>query len=174
MTESALRDLLLEALTLKRVSRAGWDRHGIADPESVAAHSWGVSWLVLVLCPSHLDRHKALALAILHDLPEVRCGDITPHDGIAAEEKEHLETVALSDLLGELPQKSELMALWQEYQHASSLEAHFVKACDKLDMALQAELYAADHPELSLQEFIDSALKKLSGNTLAGLVNPKI
>ena len=78
----ALRDRLSAALALKALPRAGWVRAGVRHPESVAAHSWGVAWLVLVLCPPALDRGRALAIAVAHDLPEVTVGDITPHDGV--------------------------------------------------------------------------------------------
>ena len=42
---------ILEWLHLKNVARAGWVRAGVESPESVAAHSWGMSLLALHLCP---------------------------------------------------------------------------------------------------------------------------
>ena len=39
-------------------------------------------------------------------------------------------------------------------------EAKFVKACDKLDMALQATLYSLEDHSFNPKEFIDSALRK--------------
>src|SRR5262245_31586095 len=85
-------DLLLEALRLKALRRAGWVRVGVPAPvESVADHSWGVAWLVLALLPEGLDRGKALAYAVLHDLPEVRTGDVTPMDRVPKEEKARRE-----------------------------------------------------------------------------------
>ena len=72
-----MTERLLEALGLKALPRTGWVRTGVPAPESVAAHSWGVSWLVLVLLPPHLDRHLALAYAVLHDLPDV--SEMIPH-----------------------------------------------------------------------------------------------
>lgn len=174
MSRETLRTLLLEAVTLKSVDRAGWKRHGINPPESVAAHSWGVSWLVLVLCPPELNRHQALAMAILHDLPEVRCGDITPYDSVSTEEKAELETAAIKGMLKGIPQGDELVATWREYQSGQSPEARFVKACDKLDMALQAESYSHQHPSANLQEFIDSALAKLDTNELSNLIKASI
>jgi len=170
----ALRALLLEAMALKDVQREGWKRHGINSPESVAAHSWGVSWLVLVLCPTHLDRHRALAMAILHDLPEVRCGDITPHDNVSPLEKTQREATALAGLLSESPQRDDLFEMWEDYQYASSPEARFVKACDKLDMALQAESYSEQFPAAELQEFIDSALNKLGDSELSDLIKTSL
>ncbi|MCB9755489.1 MAG: HD domain-containing protein [Myxococcales bacterium] len=82
-----LRACLLEALTLKELARAGWERIAVERPESVAAHSWGVAWLVLALCPAALDRGRALAIAVVHDLAEVRVGDLTPHDAVAPADK---------------------------------------------------------------------------------------
>lgn len=163
-----LRDLLLEALALKALPRAGWVRVGVVAPESVAAHSWGVAWLVLALCPPDVDRGRALAIATLHDLAEVRVGDVTPHDGVAARTKRHAEDAAFAALVAGLPHASELRDLAREYQEGSTPEGRFVRACDKLDMALQAAWYEARQP-LDLSEFVDSALLRLDHPALRGL-----
>ncbi len=165
-SERKLRELLLEALALKDLPRAGWLRAGVAQPESVAAHSWGVAWLVLALCPTGLDRGHALALAVLHDLAEVRIGDLTPHDGVHPAVKRASERQALRDLLSDLPSGRELLALWEEGEARRSDEARFVRACDKLDMALQAARYAAQGEGGDLQEFVDSALAELEQEEL--------
>ena len=165
---SPLRDRLLEALALKELPRAGWVRVGVRGPESVAAHSWGVAWLVLVLCPSELDRGKALALAVLHDLPEIRVGDLTPSDGVDPARKSRLESEAMAAMAAGLPSSEELVDLWEDYEHVRSPEARFVKACDKLDMALQAARYAGAQA-LDLGEFVDSALARLGPGLLREL-----
>ncbi|MCB9793522.1 MAG: HD domain-containing protein [Alphaproteobacteria bacterium] len=161
---NALRERLIEVLALKELPRAGWVRAGVPAPESVAAHSWGVAWLVCALCPPELDRGRALAIAVLHDLAEVRVGDITPHDGVPAAQKQALEAEAMAALLAPMPDGEGLLALWREY--GVSPEGRFVKACDKLDMALQAARYAdlAD-----TREFVDSALAKLPPGLLRSL-----
>jgi putative hydrolase of HD superfamily len=166
--EPILRERLAEALLLKELPRAGWLRAGVTDPESVAAHSWGVAWLVLVLCPPDLDRGRALAIAVLHDLAEVRTGDITPHDDVAAEDKRQRERAAFDDLVAPLAKGDELAVLWREYDEASSPEGRFVKACDKLDMALQAHRYRLDQG-IDTAEFVASALGALDDATLADL-----
>ena len=82
-----LRAALLEALELKRLPRSGWLRvEGLQDVESVAAHSWGAAWLVAALCPEGVNRGRALEMTVIHDLAEVRIGDITPVDGVPEEE----------------------------------------------------------------------------------------
>lgn len=157
--DGTLKARLLEVLQLKDVPREGWRRVGVAKPESVAAHSWGVAWLVLLLCPSELDRERAMAMALVHDLAEARVGDITPHDGVTAEDKSRREREALVELLGPLPHRDDLIALWEAYEAGADPEAQLVKACDKLDMALQAQRYAAEGVDTA--EFIASALKRL-------------
>ena len=163
----ALREVLLEALKLKEIPRTGWLRVGVDQPESVAAHSWGVAWLVLVLCPRHVDRGVAIAMAVLHDLAEVRTGDLTPHCGVEPDEKRLLEGRALRSLLRPTPDWHALWELWEEFEGDRSLEARFVRACDKLDLALQAQLYARDG--LELDEFVESALAQLTDRTMRAL-----
>ena len=150
-----MNELLLEVLGLKALDRAGWDRVDVPRPESVAGHSWGVSWLVLVFLPEELDRERALAYAVLHDLPEVRVGDLTPADGVPAAEKAEREHRAMSALCAPLARGPELLALWERYEAQADPESRFVRQLDRLDMALQAAAYAQDgQPTL---EFFDSA-----------------
>ncbi len=133
------RELLEVAVGLREVARAGWKRVGIERPESVADHSYGVALAALVLAPPELDRLKVLSLALLHDLPEVRVGDITPHDGVPREEKKRREAVAAAELFAHHPP---LQALWRELERGESAEAKFVKAMDLLDLELMAAHYA--------------------------------
>lgn len=151
---------------MKALPRAGWVRAGVRQPESVAAHAWGVAWLVLALCPPHVDRGRALALAVVHDLAEVRVGDLTPHDPVTAVEKRRREEEAFRELVAG---RADLEDLLREYLDASTPEGRFVRACDKLDMALQAAWYEAREP-LDLREFVESALQRLDDPALRALV----
>lgn len=146
-------EVLLEILGLKDLDRAGWVRRGVPGPESVAAHSWGVGWLVLALLPPDLDRERALAYAVLHDLAEVRVGDLMPSDGVERDEKVRRERAAVEQLLAERP---DLRDLWESYEAQSDPESRFVRQLDRLDMALQARWYA-DRGTADLVEFLDSA-----------------
>lgn len=170
MSQSSLKAKLIEALSLKAVDRAGWVRAGVHKPESVAAHSWGVAWLVLSLCPPEINRSRALELAVVHDLPEVHAGDITPHDGISKSDKVQLERIALARLVAGHPKAEELTALWEEYEAGISAESRFVKACDKIDMALQAQWIEGQQPNLDLEEFVQSALGRLGASSWADLI----
>ncbi|MDP2309001.1 MAG: HD domain-containing protein [Pseudomonadota bacterium] len=132
------RELAREAMDLKALDRAGWKRAGVPHPESVAAHSWGVALLALLRCPEGLDRHKLLAMAILHDLAEVRVGDLTPHDGVSKEEKHHRERTAMDALLAHRP---DLRAIWDEAEAGVSPEARLLKELDRAEMGTQALAY---------------------------------
>ncbi len=132
---------LRRLLGLKEVLRTGWTRHPIPRVESVADHSYGVMLLCWLLCPEGLDRGRVLEIALLHDLAEVVTGDLTPADGVANEVKTSDERAALSDLLDGFPGAGRGGEWLLEYQRQSSPEARFVKAVDKLDMALQSQIY---------------------------------
>ncbi len=151
------RRLAQEAMELKEVDRAGWKRIGMTHPESVAAHSWGVALLALLRCPPELDRHKLLAMAVLHDLAEVRVGDLTPHDGVAREEKHRREREAMDALLAHRP---DLRAIWDEAEAGISPEARFLKELDRAEMGLQAERYMTLGFDTS--EFLASAAESLA------------
>jgi len=162
-------DTLLEIARLKEVRRAGWIRKGISTPESVAGHSWGMCWLVLLLAPKELNRELALSYAVLHDLPEVRVGDITPHDPISAAEKHQREHKAMMALCTSLPDGDRMRHLWEEYERQLTPEAQFVRQLDRLDMAIQAVVYAqSGHGDL--EEFLDSAARVIDHPTLAALL----
>jgi putative hydrolase of HD superfamily len=161
-------DPLLEAIGLKHVRRAGWVRRGVPDPESVAAHSHGVAMLTLLLLPDDLDLHLALQFAVLHDLAEVRVGDLTPHDGVSPEEKAHREDTAIQAMAARWSRGAALTERWRQYERQDTPEAQFVRQLDRLDMALQAVRYAREgHPNMA--EFAESALPVLTHPTLRAI-----
>ena len=126
----------------------------------MADHSYGVALLCLLMCPPELNRSRVLELAVLHDLAEVETGDLTPHDGVDPTAKAALERKALSNLLNALPNAAYFVAVFEEYQQASTAEARWVKSIDKLEMTLQSLNYEAAF-EVDLQEFRDSSRKAL-------------
>ena len=150
------REPFLEVLGLKEVDRAGWKRSGLTDVESVAGHSWGVAFLAMQICPPELDRLKVIEMAVCHDVAEVRVGDITPHDGISAEEKVRIETEAMLSLSKGFPRGDHMLELYREYEVGETAEARFLKLCDKLDMAFQSYVYQS-RTENDLRNFRKTA-----------------
>ena len=172
LSRPELAQRLTECLALKSLPRAGWIRVGVEAPETVASHAWGVAWLVLALCPPHVDRGRALAMAVLHDLAEVRIGDITPHDGVDPADKRAREVAALDSLVAGLGHAQELSGLWIDFETGASPEGRFVQACDKLDMALQAQHYARVHG-IDPREFVEATMAVLEDEALRALLGEK-
>ena len=143
-------DALLDAYALKDERRTGWQLRGVDAPESVAAHAWGVAYLVLTLGDRFrtdlpdVDLDRALRLAVVHDVAEAETGDVATRADSTAEtpdpaEKEAAEREAMADLAG--PLSDRVRDAWEAYEARDSPEAVLVKECDLLDVCLQAVIY---------------------------------
>ena len=157
-----MQQQLITLLGLKKITRSGWARIGIENPESVASHSWGMSALALRLCPENLDLSKVLSLCIIHDIPEIIVGDLTPEDDCTNKAKD--EHIAMTQLA---PQ---WLHLFEEYEAGETDEAKFVKQIDKLDMALQEIVYRTEQA-IDTSQFIESAIAKISDSSLLKLID---
>ncbi|HEY8021883.1 MAG TPA: HD domain-containing protein [Thermoanaerobaculia bacterium] len=138
-----LLDLLLEAQILDRIPRSGYVLRGVAEPESVTEHSWHVLFLVWTLGPRvpGIDVGRAVEIALVHDLAELRIGDLprTAAHYFPAAAKRTAESAAMADVLAPLPARAR--ELFAEYQEGTSPEARLVKACDKLQLMLKVAVY---------------------------------
>lgn len=146
---------------MKKIKRAGMVRLGIPNAESIADHSFRVAFMAMFFGDllNNIDTLKLIKMALIHDIPEAICGDITPLDGISSNEKKKIEETALNDLLFNIPNKDEYVDLWYEYEDGKSLEAKFLKCIDKLEMAIQADEYKQLFPDKDLTPlFIDADL----------------
>ena len=136
-------DLLLELQILDRVPRTGFALRGVPEPESVAEHSFHVATLVWLLARHEpdLDALRALELALLHDLAEVRIGDLPMTAGryLPTGAKETGERGAFDELLAPLGDHAQ--RLLDEFENQDSAESRFVKACDKLQLMLKVTVY---------------------------------
>lgn len=138
-----LLDLLLEAQTLDRIPRIGYPMRGVVGSESVTEHSWHVAFLVWVLAPriEGVDAARALEMALIHDLAELRIGDLprVASHYFPAGAKRAAEEAAMAELLAPAGERS--LALFAEYEAGTSAEARLVKACDKLQLMLKVAVY---------------------------------
>lgn len=155
-----------EAIGLKDLRRTGWVLRGVHEPESVADHSWGTALLSLFFLErageidGALAREKVLALAIVHDLAEVRTGDIPrrvreDQQPVSRTEKRALERAAISAIAGST---AGVVGLWEEYERAETLEARYVRDMNLVDMCLQALRYEEERrydPEVGAEAFPD-------------------
>jgi putative hydrolases of HD superfamily len=138
-----LLDLCLELQILDRVPRSGYVLRGVDHPESVTEHSWHVLFLVWALGARipDLDVHHAVEIALVHDMAELRIGDLPRvasryfPDGA----KKTAEMAAMGEILAPLPESA--LGLYREYQEGTTPEARLVKACDKLQLMLKVTVY---------------------------------
>jgi len=138
-----LLDLLLEVQNLDRIPRLGYLLSGVSDPESVSEHTLHVAFLVWVVGEHipNLDRLRAIEIAMVHDLAELRIGDFprTASRYLPEGAKTTAEAAAVEEILAPLTPR--MRALWEEYREAETVEARLVKSCDKLQMMLKVHLY---------------------------------
>ena len=149
---------LLHANQLKRTARTGWVQRGVPGAENVAAHSYGVSFATLILAPTRgepIELGKALAMAILHDLPEGLTSDIpSPAWRFLPENsKNAAERSAMNEIVDDLDQATGLLEIWEEFREAATAEARLVHDADKIDLYLQALIYEQQSGNEHLQEF---------------------
>lgn len=151
-------------LKLKIIPRSGWKKKaGIASPESVADHAYSVAAIAMILSDAKkLDTGKILKMAILHDLAESIIGDLTPEDA-SKSKKMRLEDSAMKKILSlfDAKTKKQYWSVWMQYQKNSSKEAKLLHDVDKLEMALQAQVYSKSHKRQKLEPFLDSAKKQI-------------
>lgn len=130
---------LREAEKLKDVLRSAHTSSG--RTESTAEHSWRLCLMAIVFEDelSNLDVLKLLKMCVIHDLGEAINGDIPavskdlfPTKGAQERNDLLLLTSALDEAL-----RTEILALWDDYENALSPEAQAVKALDKLETILQ-------------------------------------
>ena len=142
-SNESLLELFLELQLLDRIPRSGYVLRGVAEPESVTEHCWHVLFLVWALgerVPG-LDVAHAVELALVHDLAELRVGDLPRTAGRYFPEgaKQAAEAAAIAEVLAPLPERAR--RLYAEYQEGATLEARLVKACDKLQLLLKVAVY---------------------------------
>jgi putative hydrolase of HD superfamily len=144
---------------LKKVSRSGWMRVGIKSPESVADHTFRTALLCMIFSSLEgLDELKMLQMALIHDLPEVIVGDLTPSEKIKSDKNS--EEDAMRSLLALLPKevRGKCIKVWHEYTTSETDEAKAVRQLEKLEMALQAREYEeSGATRENLEAFVKSA-----------------
>jgi len=170
--KEALAKFYEAILGLKRLRRAGWLRCGVREPESVAAHSYAVALLSILLADLRgLDVAEVARMALIHDLPEAVIGDLTPEQKRREVKRvSEKELEAIADLAKSLPEEaaSRYLQAWRSYAEGLSSAARLVRDVDKLEMGLQAIHYirsgsrsAIDIYKSALKQIRDPELKRI-------------
>jgi len=130
---------LIEADRLKNVIRGNRISDG-SRRENTAEHSWHLALFAMVLqehAVGPVDVLRVVQMLLLHDLVEIECGDTPLFDPRRATQAEQ-ERLAAKKLFGMLPsdQGGTLRALWEEFEEATTADARFAKALDRLQPIL--------------------------------------
>ena len=137
MQQRELLDFLGKIECLKTNGRHSVTRGGIT--ETVAAHSWRLAVLALLIAPEfpEIDANKLLRMCLIHDFGEAITGDIPSF--LKTKENERTEENAVETLLSTLPepQREELTALFTEMDAHTTPEARLYKALDKMEAVIQ-------------------------------------
>ena len=133
-------DALLTLGRLDRLPRTGWLLRGVEPCESIAGHVLGVAQLALAVAPREeveLDLARVLAMALWHDAPEAKSGDLpSPASShLPPGAKAAMEQSIAEELLGALGPES--LASWQQYRERACPEARFVWLCDRIQLGLR-------------------------------------
>lgn len=157
MDVSSFLELVVELQSLDDLPRTGYVQKGVSNPESVSEHSYQTALLALLLAPEFpgLDALKVIQLALLHDVAEVRIGDL-PHTVayyLGQQKKRAVEMAAAKDLFrGADGRASQLVS---EFLRQESTEARFVSACDKIQLLVKVLSYES-RGHRGLDEFWES------------------
>jgi putative hydrolase of HD superfamily len=143
-----LLDVVFALDPLSELPRTGWLLRGVRPCESLADHSYGVALVAMLLVDAlradgvEVDGERVLRMALVHDAPEARTGDVPMPEKTAAldaaltEHERRLATQLLPPAAA---------ALFVEYDTGATVEARVVKTADKIQMMCKALAYERAH-----------------------------
>lgn len=109
--------------------------------ENSAEHSWHLAmyaWLLHEHAAGPVDISRVIRMLLLHDIVEVDAGDTPIHGAGWTAVQSEREAAAAARIFGLLPrqQGAELLALWEEFESATTEDAKFAKALDRFQPLL--------------------------------------
>ncbi len=136
---------------LAKIPRTGWLIRGVEQPETVADHTFGTMVLAMLFDdhPPKLYPASTLVLALVHDIQELRTGDLTPrtkkyvHEQDARTSYADFERNHFHAVLQSLPDasRSYLGKIWDEYAKERTKRARATHVLDVVEMLSQAYEY---------------------------------
>ena len=132
---------LMEADKLKTILRRN---RVVSDParrENDAEHMYHFALMAMILgeyANARVDLLRVLKMVLIHDVVEIDAGDTFIYDAAAQAGKRGREELAADRLFGLLPddQRTEMRALWEEFEAEETPEARFAAAIDRLQPLL--------------------------------------
>lgn len=169
-----LLQFYLLATELKNVIRTGWKQWHVDKErlESVAEHIYGTCILAIAIDSEfdlNIDIYKVMMMLILHEIEEIKIGDLTPFDKVTQQEKRELGKQAVEQVFNLLSKKTEYIELIEEFENMQTRESKFAKMCDKLEADIQCKKYCEEkcidinNPD-NKQWLEDERVKRILGN----------
>jgi len=149
---------LFEANILKAVKRTGFQFLGAGD-ESVAEHSFMIAIIAFTMSrlDPTIDPLKIMSMALVHDLPEARMGDLNyVHQRYATAH----ENKALEDLAKELPFGQDIIDWVDEFNQCVTPEARLARDADQISLMLELKALK-DQGKRGPEKWLIAAQKRL-------------
>jgi putative hydrolase of HD superfamily len=163
-------DFLYEVGALKRTARTGWALARIANRESVADHSFRTAVIAMTLAAmAGADPDRAAALALLHDLPEARLGDMHHLTRRYLDEPKPFRRVIDDQTAGlPAPVRDVLRDRAAQWLDQDTDEARLARDADVLDSLLHVRESLSDRPELRKrwEDYLAASVATEAGRTL--------
>ena len=140
---TAALDFFAEAGLLKRVKRSGWWVAGIADPETVAEHSFRCAVIAYYIAHCEgVDPFKTVTMALFNDIHEARINDLHKMGHYYIEFRDAEKKAFADQIAGLHPKvKGEMAKLRSAYDVQSCRESTVARDADILECLLQAKEY---------------------------------
>lgn len=109
---------------------------GLGRHESSAEHSWHACMLAMLLAGEArepIDVGRVLEILLVHDIPEIDCGDQIAYAARSAD-RHAAERAGAARLFGMLPEAAarRWASRWEELEERATPEARFAHAIDRL------------------------------------------
>ncbi len=162
-----IANLLFEMRMLKDIVRSGYAFLG-SGRESIAEHSFTTTFICFVMSKMDrgIDGAKLMAMALLHDIPEARTGDL---NYVQKKYTQVDEAKAISHLIKPLAFGKDIKSLIEEFNLGETREAKLAKDADQLSFVLELkklEDTGANSPERWLPLVI-GRIKTQTGRQIA-------
>lgn len=137
-----------KTFNLKNKIRSGWDsKHWNVKAlrvESVSEHVVGTIALAMAMKYEfgyNINIDEVVKTLAIHEIGEAIIGDITPFDGVTAEDKKEIEHRAMREVLGNLSDNDLLINMLFNFDCRLTNEDVFAYFCDKLEADFQSKIY---------------------------------
>lgn len=127
-------EFMLEVDKIKFIRRQTYLSDG-ERRENDAEHSWHLALMAALLSEhanGEIDIARTMTMVLIHDIVEIDAGDTYAYDTQGYKTKREREVKAADRIFHLLPgdQAEKMIALWEEFEEAETLEAKFAHALD--------------------------------------------